>query len=59
MDRNRYAEPGHIAQRKNRCSGSAEASYTYLFPKEGYGLTVDTHACSAEDCALQILRQDF
>ena len=40
MDRNRYAEPGHIAQRENRCSGSAEASYTYLFPKEGYELTV-------------------
>lgn len=30
-------------ERKDRCLGSAEASYTYLYPKEGYDLTVDTH----------------
>ncbi|SHO50790.1 phosphotransferase-like protein [Anaerocolumna xylanovorans] len=42
-------------ERKNRCLGSAEASYEYLFPKEGYDLTVDTFASSAKECSLQIL----
>ena len=42
-------------ERKNRCLGSAEASYQYLFPKEGYDLTVDTFQLSAEDCSLQII----
>lgn len=41
-------------ERKNRCSGSAEASYTYLFPKEGYDLTVDTHFMNASECANKI-----
>ena len=37
-------------ERKNRCLGSSEASYTYLFPKEGYDLTVDTHYKSLDEC---------
>lgn len=41
-------------ERKDRCLGSAEASYTYLFPKEGYDLTVDTHSMTAFECANQI-----
>ena len=40
--------------RKNRCIGSAEASYVYLFPKEGYAVTVDTHGMTAQECALRI-----
>lgn len=42
-------------ERKNRYLGSAEASSEYLFPKEGYVLTVDTFASSAKECALQIM----
>ena len=41
-------------ERKDRCLGSAEASYTYLFPKEGYDVTVDTHLMSALECAHKI-----
>ncbi len=42
------------ALRGDRCPGSAEASDAYLFPKEGYDLTVDTHAASAAECAERI-----
>lgn len=42
-------------ERKNRCLGSAEASYKYIFPKDGYDLTVDTFESSTEQCALQII----
>ncbi len=42
-------------ERRNRCLGSAEASYEYLFPKEGYDLTVDTFVSSEKECSLQIL----
>lgn len=42
-------------ERKNRCLGSAESSYEYLFPKEGYDLTVDTNALSPEECCIKIL----
>ena len=41
-------------ERKNRSLGSAEASYEYLYPKEGYDLTLDTDSMSAKDCALKI-----
>ena len=44
-------------ERKDRCLGSAEASYTYLFPKEGYDLTVDTHSMTALECANQIFEK--
>lgn len=42
-------------ERKDRCPGSAEASYTYLYPKEGYDLTVDTHFMTITECANRIL----
>ncbi len=42
-------------ERKDRCLGSAEASYTYLYPKEGYDLTVDTHFMTVSECANSIL----
>ena len=41
-------------ERRNRWIGSAEASYTYLFPQTGYDLTVDTSAMPPEACAGQI-----
>ena len=44
--------------RKNRCIGSAESSYTYLYPQEGYHLTVDTHQMSSKQCA-QIIYSAF
>ena len=40
--------------RKNRCVGSAEASYTYLFPKDGYDLKVDTSVLTPMECAEEI-----
>ena len=46
-------------QRHNRCLGSAEASYTYLFPKDGYHLTVDTHEMTTGECAAQICHAIF
>ena len=42
-------------ERGNRCIGSAESSYEYLYPKEGYDLTVDTGTMTAEECALKII----
>ena len=40
--------------RGNRCPGSAEASLEYLFPRDGYEATVDTHLMTAEACATVI-----
>lgn len=40
--------------RRNRCLGSAESSYTYLFPKDGYDLTVDTSVMTPRDCSVKI-----
>jgi chloramphenicol 3-O phosphotransferase len=37
--------------RKDRCPGSAEASYIWLYPKDRYDLTVDTNEMTAERCA--------
>ena len=37
--------------RGNRCIGSAEASYTYLYPQDGYDLTVDNAAMTPEENA--------
>lgn len=42
-------------ERKNRRVGSAESSYEYLFPREGYDLTVDTNSLSPEECCMKIL----
>lgn len=44
-------------ERKDRCPGSAEASYTYLYPKEGYDLTVDTHLMTTSECANRIFKK--
>ena len=44
---------------KNRYLGSAEASYNYLFPQDGYDLTLDTHIMTAEECALKIYNAFF
>lgn len=43
-------------ERGNRCPGSAEASDEYLYPKDGYDLTVDTHAMSGAECAERIFQ---
>ena len=40
--------------RGNRCIGSAEASYTYLYPKDGYDLTVDNAVMTPEENAAPI-----
>jgi chloramphenicol 3-O phosphotransferase len=40
--------------RKNRCLGSAESSYTYLFPKDEYDLTVDTSIMTPAECSAKI-----
>jgi len=40
--------------RGNRCRGSAEDSYTYLYPKEGYDLTVDTSVMTSAECSAEI-----
>ena len=45
--------------RGDRCVGSAESSLTYLYPKDGYDLTVDTGAMSSKDCAAKILAAFF
>ena len=42
--------------RKNRCLGSAESSYTYLFPQEGYHMTVDTSVMTPAECSMEIYR---
>ena len=47
------------AARTNRCTGSAEASDAYLFPKDGFDLTAYTHALSAAECAERIFQRVF
>ena len=44
------------ARRGDRCPGSAEASERYLYPKTGYGVTVDTGETSPDACARRILQ---
>ena len=41
--------------RGNRCAGSAEASYTYLYPKQGYDVCVNTHTMTTVQCCKSIL----
>ena len=45
--------------RGDRCAGSAEASAEYLFPKEGYDLTVDTGKTPAAENASLIYKRFF
>ena len=40
--------------RKNRCLGSAESSYTYLYPKDEYDLSVDTSVMTPAECSVKI-----
>ena len=42
-------------RRGNRAAGSAQASYDYLYPKDGYDITVDTSLRTAEGCAGEIM----
>ncbi|MBP0969562.1 MAG: DUF3795 domain-containing protein [Oscillospiraceae bacterium] len=42
------------AERGDRFIGSAEASLKYLYPKDGYDLTVDTDMMTAGECAAEI-----
>lgn len=44
-------------KRGDRCVGSAEASDCYLYPRDGYDVTVDTARQSPEECAEQILKR--
>ena len=44
------------AARGDRCTGSALASYEYLFPKDGYDATADTHGMTVEECCAAICR---
>ena len=41
-------------ERKNRCVGSAKASYEYLYPKKGYDLTLNTLESSSKECSKKI-----
>jgi chloramphenicol 3-O phosphotransferase len=43
------------SQRKNRCIGSAEASFHYLFPKDNYDLTLDALKLTLEECSSSIV----
>ena len=43
------------ARRGNRAHGSARDSYDYLYPKEGYDVTVDTSVMSPQDCAAAVI----
>ena len=43
-------------ERKNRCLGSAESSYEYLYPREGYDLTVDTILCHQRNVVWKYLK---
>ncbi len=45
--------------RGDRCAGSAEASAQYLFPQEGYDLTVDTGSTLPEKNASLIFERIF
>ena len=45
----------HEKERGNRFIGSAEASYQYLYPKEGYDLRIDSGESSPEASADRIL----
>ena len=45
--------------RGDRCAGSAEASAEYLYPRDGYDLTVDTGAKSPRENALAIVEKVF
>ena len=41
-------------QRKDRHIGTAQDSYDYIYPKEGYDLVIDTYEMSLDECANKI-----
>lgn len=43
--------------RGNRHKGSAKDSYDYLYPKDGYDVTVDTHNMSLDECIKTIINK--
>ena len=45
--------------RPDRCPGSAAASARYLFPKDGYDLTVDTMLMTPAQCARRVFLRAF
>ena len=45
--------------RGDRCSGSAETSAEYLYPRDGYDLTVDTGTKSPQENALFVFEKMF
>ena len=45
--------------RGNRCSGSAEASAEYLFPKEGYDIIIDTGTLPVSENAMTVFEKIF
>ena len=42
--------------RGNRNKGTANDSYTYLYPKKGYDITIDTSKLSIEEAALNLYK---
>ncbi len=46
-------------ERGDRCVGSAESSYTYLYPKDGYDVEVNTGSMSSEEAASKIYAELF
>ena len=43
--------------RGNRYKGSTKDSYDYLYPKDEYDVTVDTHNMSLEECIKIIINK--
>lgn len=43
-------------QRENRFQGMAQASFDYLYPKQGYDITVDTFEYSLDECSNKITK---
>ena len=55
--------PLHIIRQRemlrgDRCIGSAEASFQYLYPQDGYNSAVDTFRMTLEECCNAILHTD-
>ncbi|MBR0137991.1 MAG: AAA family ATPase [Erysipelotrichaceae bacterium] len=46
-------------ERGNRYEGSAKDSYTYLYPVEGYDITVDTGTLNSKQCAEAVYEYCF
>lgn len=42
--------------RNNRCVGSAQASFEYLFPQDNYDLTINTFELTVKECSQEIVK---